>query len=223
MNAILGCSIVIGSYAAIFGSAELMYHRWKIKGEITRKFVHLLSGVMAFTFPYLLVHFWVVLILGIGFFLVLRLSDRWGFLPSINDIDRASTGSLIFPFMLILAYFAYTYTGSEVYYYVPIMIVAFADAAAALVGERWKTPNTKIFGATKSIGGSLTFFIVAFAMTYILLFIYDDFSINRMIIYGIVISLVTTIAEATGGKGYDNLSIPLSALVCLYLLDNIVF
>lgn len=214
--------LILGAaFLTLFAMAEILYHGFKVKAEFTRKFVHVCTGVLTLLFPALLKSQWSVLILCSGFAIILIASRRYRFLKSINNIDRYSVGSLAYPVSVYICFLAYKYFYKDAtLFYMPILQLAIADTVAALVGKRWPYKKYAIFGTNKSVGGSMACFIVAFAI-YLIFFWSNSVTINgQMIIESIYIALAVTVAEGISGKGFDNISIPITVLVILLLFKK---
>ncbi|MBI3239032.1 MAG: phosphatidate cytidylyltransferase, partial [Flavobacteriia bacterium] len=57
----INAAILSVSFLALFGIAELLYHFAHVKVELTRKLVHLGTGVLTLLFPLMLSNHWFVL------------------------------------------------------------------------------------------------------------------------------------------------------------------
>lgn len=135
---VLNAIILAGCYLLLFTLGELLYYCFKIKAEITRKIVHIGTGLLALSFPLLLANHWCVLVLCTLFAGILIVSLRFDLLRSINAIDRQSIGSLAYPVSVYGCYLTYhLYDNRYVYYYLPILILAICDPIAGLIGRRW--------------------------------------------------------------------------------------
>jgi phytol kinase len=193
------------SFLALFGIAELLYHKLHVKAENSRKFVHAVTGVLTLLFPVMINNLWLVLLLCLGFLIVLIASLRFNLIKSINAIDRRSYGTLTYPIAIFGCYLAYEYTGNNfTYYYLPILTLAFCDPLAAIFGRRW--PYGKI--KNKTIVGSSAFFVSAFILAFLM---------HRSVVNALLIALFSTIAEAVTPHGLDNLTIPGSVLLVLFI------
>src|SRR3546814_5691864 len=106
-------------------------------------------------------------------------------------------------------------------YYLPIMVLAISDPLAALSGKKWPWRPYRIAGATKTILGSLVFFMSAFL---IVLFSWRYVNLSSLAIAHVWASaftaLLATLAEAVSSDGYDNVSIPLTVIVSLFLISS---
>jgi phytol kinase len=217
-NQMVYTAILAASFLALFAFAELLYHFCKVKAEITRKLVHFGTGLLTLLFPLLLRSHWLVLLLCAGFFVLLTLSLKFNLLRSINAIDRRSSGSLIYPLSVYICYLVYEQNQYQYYFfYVPILILAICDPLAALCGRKWAYGKFKAGSGIKTLMGSSVFFISALLVTFAQFFWSDRTLDSYLLIEIATLAMVTTLVEAISRNGFDNLSIPLSALGVLIL------
>ena len=158
-----------------------------------------------------------LIILCSGFAIILVLSIKWNFLNSINAIKRPSRGSVLYPVVVVICYLFQYYRGSYTYYFIPILILALADPAAAWAGNKFKYKPFSVLANSKTLGGSIGFFIVAFLIAVIGLYLRDNQNISLILICSLIIALLTSVSEALSIRGYDNLFIPLSAILGLLI------
>jgi len=214
---LINTSILSLLFLTLFGLAELLYHFFNVKAEWTRKIVHLCTGIFALSFPLLLDNHWWVLLLAIGFLVLLVSSIKLNFLKSINGVNRITRGSILFPIVVYGCFLVYNKYDHLVFYYLPLLILAICDPVAAYVGKNWPWKKYHIRSYTKTLSGSLGFLAFALLVSWTMLssLADSDFSTNFFLAIGI--ALATTIAEAVSNKGYDNLTIPIAALLVLFL------
>ncbi|MBI3234471.1 MAG: phosphatidate cytidylyltransferase, partial [Bacteroidetes bacterium] len=55
---IINTLILSGMFLTLFGLAEVLYHFFKVKAELTRKLVHFGTGLLTFLFPLILSSHW---------------------------------------------------------------------------------------------------------------------------------------------------------------------
>lgn len=215
--------ILAGCYLVLFAWGELLYHFFKVKVEITRKMVHIGTGLLALLFPLLLDNHWWVLLLCASFAMILVISLRYDLLKSINAIDRKSVGSLAYPVAVYGCYLAFiNHDQQYIYYYLPILVLAIADPIAALAGKRWAWGKYQIAGANKTLMGSAMFFCTAvLVILCCYFFLYTTPQHIGLFAVGVgIIALLATAAEAISRDGYDNVTIPLSVLIALFLTKS---
>lgn len=210
--------LMIG-FGTLFTVAELLYHLSKVKGEYSRKFIHITSGLLSMVFPLVAENHWQVLIPCSSFALLLVLSKPMKQLRSINDVERVTHGSLLFPVIVYLTYHFYVWINiGLVAFYLPLIIMAVSDPMAAIVGKNVPYKPYKIFGHSKTVSGSLGFIISAFIIAYFMLLHLGEglsLSSNENVIYGLCIAIATTLIEAISHKGLDNFLIPFIVMLIL--------
>ena len=206
-------------FLILFALSEILYHFFKVKVEYSRKLSHIGTGIICILFPMLLKSHWSVLILCGLFAVLLLLSIKFNLLKSINSIDRKSAGSVCYPAAVYFCFlFATLLDRGYLFYYLPLIILAICDPLAALTGKKWPLGPFVIFGAKKTFLGSTIFFLGAILVGIIIWGILYGFN-SAILQLPIVIAIAffTTLAEAISKDGYDNLTIPLSAILCLYI------
>ncbi|MCC6721938.1 MAG: phosphatidate cytidylyltransferase [Bacteroidia bacterium] len=210
----------------LFTITELMYHRLKVDAEITRKTAHVGSGLISLLFPVYIHNQWLVLLICGFFQLLLILSRNYGFLKSINAVPRKTYGSIAYPIVIYLVYLIWYYTernsgitnNTYIYYFLPIIIMAICDPAAALVGKFYPIYKFKKFN--KSIGGSIAFWIISFFITVVFLFKSAIFNQLDIIWVSVFIATTSTVTELYSKKGFDNLLIPFAVLLAMYIAEH---
>lgn len=217
---IINTIILGGFFLVLFAFAELLFHKAKFKAEHTRKIVHLGTGLLTLLFPIWITNHWFILALCSSFLLILLLSLKFNFLPSINGVERKTRGSILFPVIVYICFLVQNHFGSLVYFYIPILILAICDPIAALVGKKFEIGKYKIFGHTKTLIGSAGFCVSAFVVTAVGMSSILTISWGEIVIISIVNAVLTSISEAISHKGYDNFTIPVTSILVLILFLN---
>lgn len=156
---------------------------------------------MAF-WPYLLS--WnQIRLLSLGFLLVVAFSRYWQIFRAIHSVHRLTLGEFFFALAVGLLSFVqhhpHIYTAA-------LLVMSLADGLAAVLGTRFgKQSRYRVFGATKSVVGTLTFLVVANAI----LAIYSHTSQLLPAWEVGLVALGATLLENIGAYGSDNLSVPL--------------
>lgn len=199
---------------------ELNYRRFKVKGEITRKFAHFVSTLAVVPFPYIFSSHWYVLALASVFFIVLFLTQYSKHLNSIHDIERKSVGSYLLPFSIYITFLLSIKFGMKFYYILPMLILAICDPMAAILGMNIKKKNHNIIilgiNTGKTILGSGGFLVTSFVISIIALYFNRGVFDFKTFWLALVLGVISTLAELFSWRGSDNLTIPLS--VCFTLL-----
>ena len=215
-----------GAFLLLFACAELLYRKYKIRAEYTRKMVHVGTGLLTLLFPLLLSNHWSVLFLCGSFLIILLLSLKYKFLPGINAIDRISYGSIAYPIIVFICYLVWEQVEkplsgdviSYLFFYLPILIMALADPAAALVGKAYPIGIFKWGGEQKSFAGSFAFFCVAFIISILFFINSSSLSLLTALFFAFILAILAAFTEVISKKGLDNLTIPLTVLMVLYVL-----
>ena len=209
--------LLAACFLTLFGSAEVLYRVFKVRAELTRKYVHMVTGFLTLLFPIWVNDVWLVLALCGSFAVILLASLKWDLLPSINAIDRQSRGSLLYPLVVFICYLSYHHYQEYQFFYIPILIMAVADPLAALAGKRWPWLPYKVGKETKTMLGSTVFFLAAFVVAFSLFYLLQEKISPFDFLFSLGLALVATLAEGVSRKGYDNLLIPLSTLTLMII------
>lgn len=217
--AILPIATLAASFLTLFGSAEWMYRKEMLQVEWSRKFVHIVTGLITLSFPLVLTSHWQVLLLCASFGVILIVSKRMALLESINGIDRPSQGSILYPLAVYLSFIVFEEKGELIWFYAPILTMAICDPVAAWVGKKHPWKPYRVGKETKTISGSSGFFISALILlSGLFAALSTSISIPVLLAAGII-AFIATITEAVSRNGSDNIWIPLVVILCLQLLQ----
>lgn len=203
-----GLLILSALFLLVFAIGELMYHRFRVGADVTRKWSHVISGFLSLGFPVYLGELLSVAVICGAFLVLLSVSARLGFLRSINAVERKTFGSYLFPVAVFVSYGAYSWKGQVIYYYLPVLVLAISDMMAAMVGKR--LPIYKPNG-NKSLGGYLAFVLSAFCIVWGL----TQLFFVPMHLPLLVAPFFWGIVEWISPSGTDNLSVPMVVIISL--------
>jgi phytol kinase len=209
----LNAGLLSACFLSLFAAAEVLYHYFKVRAELTRKLVHFGTGALTLLFPVMLNDHRLVLMLCASFAAILILSLKFKFLKSINAIDRVSAGSICYPAAVYLCYLGYDhFNGHYVYFYLPMLALAICDPIAALSGKKWPLGKYRIGKDNKTLMGSGMFFASCFLLSLGIFLLGHTAFDTRTIMVAFTISIACAFIEAVSPRGFDNLTIPLVAL-----------
>jgi len=211
-------TIILVCLGTILGISTWGAKSNKLSGESARKLVHVGMGVICLSFPYLFDRVFpvqILALLAIGSLLIVRTTYLRASVGSgLFSVKRLSIGELLFP-----AAVAWIFTLSidqPVLYYIAILQLTLADTAGALAGSRWGRQKYQSPASTKSVEGSIAFFITAFLCTLAPLYLSPYFpELSSVLVLSLVIALFATVVEGMSGHGLDNLFIPLGTYLLL--------
>lgn len=205
---------------ALIASTYILKSRGLIKNETARKLIHFAHALVIAGWP-IFIGYWLVILAEIAFLAVVILADEYKLFHSLRRIGRKTWGEIFYPLgVIILALL----TPPTWLFVAAIMLLGLADAAAALVGKRFKGMSYVIYGHTKTVAGSSAFFVVAAIVMTITMFLSPvDISTVRVWQAIILIPLITTIVENVSPWGSDNLTVPITVYVGAVGLGLITF
>ncbi len=218
MNPWLGLALSLGALLGLIRALHV-YRARSEHHELTRKLIHIGVGLITLSFPWLFDAVWPVIVWSavvvsflIGLRFVPRLKDHYG--GVVDSVARQSLGEIYFPLSVAILF---VLSGRDpLLYCVPIVILALADTAAALVGSQyghWR--YTTVEGSRKSAEGSVAFFTVAFFSVHVPLLLSGQAGRAETLLIGVILGLMVTLFEAIAWRGLDNLFIPLGGFVLL--------
>ncbi len=188
---------------ALFSLTEHARHRG-LSSVVTRRLAHAVGAGAAATFP-LYLQLRDVLLLSAAFAAFLAYTWLRGSLLSIHGVTRLSVGAPLFPLGLGLAALASWYHPGAFAF--ASLVLALADPAAAVVGQRLPRPGWRVAGGKKTAGGSLALFSVSLTLGTI----FAAASGGPRLLATVVVSAVLTVIEGSLGYGLDNLLLPPAA------------
>lgn len=184
---------------------------WRLAPEITRKIAHILLGLATLTFPWLFTSplpVWVIAVTTTALILACRTGPRrWR--VALHRVGRSSVGDLCYPASVALIF--QLSMGDPLYFCVPILVVALADAAGALVGIRYGFGRFGSGNSRKSLEGSVAVGATTFLAVHVPLLLSQTTTRAESLLIALLMALVIAALEAIARQGLDNLYLPLLA------------
>jgi len=182
------------------------------RAELRRKAVHVIAGTACLALPWLLDEPAPLAWLAPGFLGLLWLVRRVPALRRgpgrvLHGVGRETRGDLWF--VVAVAVLFWAAAGHVLRFLVPLGVLTFADAAAALVGCS-RDPGHK------TLRGSAAFLLVASGVVFGALCLGTTMSAGRSLALALITALVTTALEWCGRRGLDNVLVPLGAAAVLW-------
>lgn len=208
-----GALILSAVFLSLLAVAELWRRFGNPEAEWTRKLVHLGGGLACLFFPFLVTSPWVVLVLALGLTALFALGGRYGFLKSLHGVKRSSRGAEYYPLAVCLVFFMTP--GRPWLYLAAVLVLAVADAFAALVGSRYGVVRYEVEDETKSLEGSLVFLLLAFLAIHLPTLLMTDLPRPVTVLAALLVAALVTGFEAICLRGADNLFVPFAVVVIL--------
>ena len=218
----------------ILGCSELVRKKFDLSISFTRKFVHIITGILIAITPLFLERPYPLLIIS-GIFSVLNwiaIQKKW--MPGIHATDRISYGTVFYPisfFILIILLWERHLT----ILVISMLIMAIADALAAIIGEKIKKPIQYQFDSEpKSVQGSAVMLIASLLITIVGLKLFSPYEMlvsgfTQLFWIAAIVAIIATACESISFKGSDNLTVPLGAAFALHYMishstaQNLIF
>lgn len=170
--------------------------------NLVRKIVHSLSGIAIFFFPYFFSVKQIVF-LSLLFTVIFILGRFFNFLGIINKVKRLSWGEVFYPLGILIATLIFLPNNIAAFQF-GVLVLGFSDALANIVGSLWGEHKVKVLGGTKSLEGSVAFFLSIFLLLIIFNFNQSDFNLW----YYFLVASGLSIMEFALFFGLDNLFLP---------------
>lgn len=222
--------LAVPLFAALFFGMLVLAARLKKRfgwsGETSRKWIHATLGLATLGFPWLFSSppaVWALAAASIG----ILIWARWravaaGDRGALHDVDRRSLGDLCYPLAIALTF--QLAAGNLWLYLIPVLVLALADAAGAVVGVRYGTIAFRSADGRKSLEGSLSIGFIAFLSVHVPLLLSGTTGRLESVLIAAIIAILIVAVESIAIRGLDNIYIPLVVwllLVELMRLDPI--
>lgn len=210
---VLGALWIAVPVLTVFGVCEYLFHRRGLDGEVTRKISHVGAGFIVFCMPWAVQSHWTVLVLAFGFVVILGGSKLIGLLPSVHRVSRKTSGAQYYPVAVYLTFVLAH--GDPLLFGVPMLVMALSDTGAAVVGRRYGIVRYRVIEDYRSLGGSVTFFGLTFAVVLVGLGLAGHGDLPSVLLITLLTAMVATAVEGISVRGADNLLVPYATFLVL--------
>ncbi len=197
---------------------HLLARRFGWRPEWQRKTLHVAVGSSALGFPWLFDRPWqVAMVCTLGALIMLALRTvprlRQSLGRCVHDVKRSSLGELLLVLSIVVLF--WLTDGQGLHYVLPLAILTFADASAALVGMSYGKHRFAVIDGTKSGEGVATFAALAFCLSLSMLALLSELPWQTLLLLALSVTYLSTLIETVSWRGLDNLLIPLGVYLCL--------
>lgn len=159
MTDVLATLISVGYIGGVVGSAEWLRRSGRLGFDHSRKWVHV--GIGTWILPTALLYqspFWAASLPAV-FVLVNALSHRLKLVRAMDEESGDNLGTTLFPLAFVLAIALFWHQeGGRPALVGGILVLAWGDAAAALVGKRFGRHRYRVGSGYRSLEGSAAMF-----------------------------------------------------------------
>ena len=193
----------------------------KTRNEFARKFVHIMIGnwwliLLAFISNTLCALLVPATFIFINYFSVTQSHDT-GLLASLERKEgeaASSFGLVLYPISLvIMVIFSFVFSNKHYLGGVGIIALSYGDGFAALIGKKWPFGTYRIGHTKKTVVGSIAMFLITSIILAAYLSLVVGYSSSNIIWVSILTAAIATLVEAATPNGFDNLSIPIVAVL----------
>jgi phytol kinase len=201
--------------------AWLVYRSGKFDHEIVRKIVHIGTGNV------ILLAWWLDIPAIFGIIasaiasIITLISYRLPILPGINSVGRKSLGTFFYAISIGVLVAFFWYINQPQYAALGILIMAWGDGFAAIIGRRFGKHQYQLFGGKKSWEGSLTMTLISYVISSLILFSVEGNTWQVWVI-SLIVAIVATALETLSFLGVDNLTVPLGSAALAFWLNQIM-
>lgn len=197
-------------------ASELVRRLMNGSSEVTRKFVHVVAGILMAFAPSVFHSGIPAILLSLLAIIGTYIAVRFDLLQSLHDTERTSYGTTYHPMAFLILVLAFWESAPHILS-IAVLVLAVPDALAAIVGRSVAHPHVFPFSDDrKTVEGSATMFI-ATALCIALFLAYEgSATAYPYIVIAVVTAVIVTAWELVCTRGLDNLSVPLSTA---FLLD----
>jgi dolichol kinase len=244
MNIPLDLLIVLLAYIYVFATILIpvqLKKRDKITKFQARKAVHLFAGLAVLTAPYYSWPWFAVIIVSSMTLLTLlsskksKLKQLKELYDSIGEEAEEKAGYLQGPFhyclsVTILITFFVIVAPNQLYFPIAgILLMIISDTLASIIGKKYgkRKINLPWLKTTRSLEGSLAFFISGFILCFIAFTFLTNpltqirLTLEEALLYSLITSALATIVELVSPSTWDDLTIPIATVVIVFLLTLI--
>lgn len=212
---------VVGLYlAGLLALALLVRRRWPEQREWSRKLVHMGTGPVVLLAWALQIERGIALPVAAAVTVLTALNHRFRLLPAVEDVGRPSYGTVAYgaSITLLLALFWPAQPGAVA---AGVLVMAFGDGLAGLLGPLVRSPSWSLWGQRKSLVGTGAMAIASATVLGLLWFLQGPAAAGSGLApwaaagapqAAAAILLLTALAvglEQLSAYGLDNLSVPL--------------
>lgn len=202
---------------------EFLIRKKAADGELLRKLIHILSGVLAVASVLLIKNYLLVVITGSVITILSFPAISFNLLKGINSRGRKSWGIFYFPLSFTICY-SVLYPDHIYTLLTVLLIFTFADSFAAIGGRFVPAGAYNLTSDVKTAAGSWIFFIYTFLIIFFseaLIPNVQNKNYEYLLQASFTIAFILTLTEALSSKGSDNLTIPLiGSILVLAVLEN---
>ena len=194
----------------VISAAVVCRRKWPDQRELSRKIVHIGTGPVIVLAWWLSVPASIAVPVALAITLIAAINQRLQLLPAVEDIDRHSYGTVACGLAISLLLLIF-WPDKAAAVCAGVLVMAFADGMAGLVGRGVQSPSWRVWQQRKSTAGTITMGLVS-AVVLLLLVLISQSPLHPLRL--IVVCALAVGLEQMSRWGIDNLSVPMAVGLC---------
>jgi len=186
--------------------AMAIRRRWNGQGEWSRKLVHIGGGAVAPLAWLFGINRWLAIPAAAAITLLALLNHRRRLLPAIEDVGRASYGTVAYGASITLLLLLFWPQRPDAVC-AGVLVMALGDGLAGLLGRRLNSPSWQVLGQRRSLAGTATMALVSLAVLLALAAVVPAAPGLPALA---LLALAATGLEQIALLGLDNLTVPVA-------------
>ena len=190
----------------VLSAALVCRKRWPEQRELSRKIVHIGTGPVVVLAWWLSIPASIAVPVAFAVTVITAINHRIQLLPAVEDVDRNSYGTVAYGLAISLLLLLF-WPEQAVAVCAGVLVMAFADGLAGLVGRGMTSPSWTVWQQRKSVAGTVTMGLVT-ALVLLLLVLISQSPLHPLRL--IAVCALAVGLEQWGRWGIDNLTVPIA-------------
>jgi phytol kinase len=208
---VLGAALLAASATIVLAVVEVLDRNTALAPETLRKVAHVGAGIVGAFAPVALASHWPLLVLCASFAVALVASRRVGLLAPLHRRERGGLGDVAFPVGLYAAFLLAR--GDGLAFAAAALVLAFADTAAAVIGQRYGRREYRVGSVRRTFEGTAGFAAVAIVIVGVALGVAARLDFGAAVLCTLAVAAGAAAAEALSPSALDNVTVPCTAVV----------
>ncbi len=219
---IWGRIVIVPIYVSIISLvAELSHRKCWLPPEPNRKIVHIGTGNIILIAWLLQLPTWVGIISAVLASVAALISYQLPILPGVNSVGRKSLGTFFYAVSIGILTAIFWPMQRPEYAVIGVLIMAWGDGLAAIVGQQFGKHPYQVWGNQKSIEGTVVLVLVSYLITTVTLYAVQG-SLPDTWLIGIPVSIAAIGLESISQWGVDNLTLPIGTALLAFSLNYLL-
>ncbi len=201
--------------------AEGLNRIHSIEGEFSRKIVHIGTGNVILLAWWLNIPAWVGIAAGVISGIIALISYQIPILPSVNSVGRKSLGTFFYAVSIGVLIALFWPIQQPQYAAIGILVMAWGDGMAAVIGQQFGTHPYFVLGMKKSWEGSFTMAVVSFTVISLILLNVQG-NVWQTWVVAFLVAFLSAALETLSILGIDNLTVPLGSAALSFGLNQLL-